>query len=370
MKKYKLTAMLLSLALIMSMVLTACGSKRDDEQTGNNGSNNASTGNEVWEQTFEADGNEYPSMTIGLATMGNMNDIAATPGCQGFALFKNYMEGKSGGKIKVEIYDNSVLGSDEDMLEQVAQNSVQITTPMTSGLLTYDTEFGALDLPFLFASSDQAIAAMNGEVGEYFKSALDSSTGLTIAGYYYNGARSMTNNVRPITCVDDMKGLKMRVMNSDTYVKLMQVLGANPTPISWNELFTAMQQGTVDGEENPPSTIYPSGFAEVQKYFSKTEHVFGYAAVVVSSAFYNGMDDASRKLFDEGIELLTSTADKAELEIGDAYIAKMAEAGMECNDITPENKQGFIDATASVRDEYRSVYSAELWGILDKVTAN
>ena len=92
MKKYKLTAMLLSLALIMSMVLTACGSKRDDEQTGNNGSNNASTGNEVWEQTFEADGNEYPSMTIGLATMGNMNDIAATPGCQGFALFKNYME--------------------------------------------------------------------------------------------------------------------------------------------------------------------------------------------------------------------------------------------------------------------------------------
>ena len=108
----------------------------------------------------------------------------------------------------------------------------------------------------------------------------------------------------------------------------------------------------------------------MQKYFSKTEHVFGYAAVVVSSAFYNGMDDASRKLFDEGIELLTSTADKAELEIGDAYIAKMAEAGMECNDITPENKQGFIDATASVRDEYRSVYSAELWGILDKVTAN
>lgn len=256
------------------------------------------------------------------------------------------------------------------MLEQVAQNSVQITTPMTSGLLTYDTEFGALDLPFLFASSDQAIAAMNGEVGEYFKSTLDSSTGLTIAGYYYNGARSMTNNVRPITCVDDMKGLKMRVMNSDTYVKLMQALGANPTPISWNELFTAMQQGTVDGEENPPSTIYPSGFAEVQKYFNKTEHVFGYAAVVVSSAFYNGMDDASRKLFDEGIELLTSTADRAELELGDGYIAKMAEAGMECNDITPENKQGFIDATASVRDEYRSVYSAELWGILDKVTAN
>lgn len=202
MKKYKLTAMLLSIALIMSMALTACGSKSDDDQTNNNDSS-TSTGNEVWEQTFEADGNEYPSMTIGLATMGNMNDIASTPGCQGFSLFKNYMEGKSGGKIKVEIYDNSVLGSDEDMLEQVAQNSVQITTPMTSGLLTYDEEFGALDMPFLFASSDQAIAAMNGELGEYFKSTLDSSTGLTIAGYYYNGARSMTNNVRPITCVDD-----------------------------------------------------------------------------------------------------------------------------------------------------------------------
>lgn len=375
MKRVKVLSALLCMVMSMSLLLASCGGS--SSSAGNKGSSSgtssaaqSSGGTEVWEQTYEADGKTYPAMTIKQGTIGNMSDIAATPGCQGFAAFKNFMEGRSGGKIKVEIYDNSVLGGDEAMLEQVAQNSLQITTPMVGGLLSYNEEFGAVELPFLFASSDQAISAMEGAVGDYYKNALDPSTGLAIAGYYYNGARSMTNNKHPITCVDDCKGLKMRVMNSDVYIKLMEALGANPTPISWGELYTAMQQGTVDGQENPPSTIYPSGFAEVQKYFSQTEHVYGYAAIVVNSEFYHGMDADTRALFDEGIELLVSIANEAELELGEAYIAKMAEAGMECNTIDPDKKQEFIDATASVRDSYRSVYSSELWAVLDAATAN
>lgn len=378
MKRSSLIATILATATAMSLLLTSCGSggassgnvSAGTASSSGSSASQSSAGTEVWEQTYQADGKTYPEMTIKLGTIGNMNDIAATPGCQGFAAFKNFMEGNSGGKIKVEIYDNSVLGGDEDMLEQVSQNSIQMTTPMFSNLLSYNAEFGAVELPFLFSSSDQIINAIDGELGDYYKSLMaESSTGLAISGYYYNGARSMTNNVRPITSVADMKGLKMRVMNSDVYIKLMEALGANPTPISWSELYTAMQQGTVDGEENPPSTIYPSGFAEVQKYFSQTEHVYGYAVVVCNSDFYNGLDTDTKALYDEGIELLDSIATNAELELGDAYIAKMTEAGMVCNTIDPDKKQEFVGATKSVRDEYRSVYSDKLWAILDSVTA-
>lgn len=371
MKRVKILSALLSIAMVLSLLMTSCGSGGSSSPSGQSagGASQNSGGTEVWEKTYEADGKTYPAMTIKQGTIGNMSDIASTPGCQGFAAFQKFMEGRSGGKIKVEIYDNGVLGGDEAMLEQVSQNSLQITTPMTSGLLTYDEEFGAVELPFLFSSSDQVIKAMEGGVGEYYKKALDPSTGLAIAGYYYCGARSMTNNKHPITSVADCKGLKMRVMNNDVYIKMMEALGANPTPITWGELFTAMQQGTVDGQENPPSTIYPSNFAEVQKYFSKTEHVYGYAAIVVNADFYRGMDADTRALFDEGIKLLIDIANEAELELGDAYIAKMAEAGMECNDIDADKKQEFIDATASVRDSYRGVYSAELWTLLDAAAA-
>ena len=374
MKRFTGEKAVLAMMIVASLILSSCSGSGDTSksqqsdvsqpiQGGNSGTM------EIWEQTYEADGISYPETTIRLGTIGNMSDIAATPGCQGFAAFKNFMEGKSDGKITVEIYDNSVLGGDEAMLEQVSQNSLQISIPMVSGLLSYNEEFGAVELPFLFSSADQAISAMDGEVGEYYKTALDSDTGLAIAGYYYNGARSITNNVRPITSVADCAGLKIRVMNNDVYIAMMEALGANPTPISWNELYTAMQLGTVDGEENPPSTIYPNGFAEVQKYFSQTEHVYGFAAVVCNADFYNNMDTETKTLFDEGIQLLCKIATDAEIEIGDAYISQMAEAGMECNILTEEAKQDFIDATAAVRDNYRDVYSAELWAVLDDATA-
>lgn len=373
MKRSRLFRAVFVMAMSSVLLLTSCSSGGENSQTSVSDSSpdrgSSSESIEVWEQTYEADGISYPEMTIRLGTIGNMSDIAATPGCQGFAAFKNFMEGRSDGKITVEIYDNSVLGGDEAMLEQVSQNSLQISIPMVSGLLSYDEEFGAVELPFLFSSADQAISAMQGEVGDYYKNNLDPNTGLAIAGYYYNGARSMTNNVRPITCVADCAGLKIRVMNNDVYIAMMQALGANPTPISWNELYTAMQLGTVDGEENPPSTIYPSGFAEVQKYFSQTEHVYGFAAVVCNADFYNSMDSDTKALFEEGIDLLCDIATQAEIEIGDAYIAQMEEAGMECNTLTDEAKQEFIEATASVRDSYRDVYSAELWAVLDEATA-
>ena len=396
MKKKRCASAVLAAALSMSVLLAGCSSSSVETTAASGSAETSAAGAETeaasgtsapesksgaaasgsynvedkpWEQTFEADGKDYPQMTIKQGTIGNMSDIASTPGCQGFALFKNFMEGRSGGKIKVEIYDNSVLGGDEDMLEQVGQGSLQLDTPMTSNLITYDEEFGAMELPFLFQSSDQVIRAMKGDLGKYYEDKLDPSTGIKIVGSYYNGARSMTNSVRPINTVDDMKGLKMRVMNNDVYIKMMEALGANPTPISWNELFTALQQGTVDGEENPPSTIYPSGFAEVQKYFSQTEHVYGYALVVTNSEWYSGLDADTKALFDEGIEKMTELANTAELALGDYYIKEMSEDGMECNTITAENRQGFVDATQSVRDEYRNVYSSDLWAILDKVIA-
>lgn len=279
--------------------------------------------------------------------------------------FAEYVEAESKGALKVEVYPNALLGGDVQMTESVALGTLQMALPSTSTLVMYSPMFGALDMPFIFTSTDKAFEALNGDAGQLLNDEL-KKVGIYNLAYNFNGIRNITNNVRPITEPADLKGVKMRVMESPIFIDMFTLLGTNPTPISFGELFTALQQKTVDGQENAASLIYDSKFQEVQKYFSKTTHVYGFCANIINADFYDGLSAEHKAILDEGAKIWLGEWQIEQEDGGnEAYIQKLIDAGMEVNDVTPENLQKFADAVKPMYEKYRKEMGDQIFDLLE-----
>lgn len=280
--------------------------------------------------------------------------------------FKEYVEKESNGEITVEIYPNGILGGDVQMTEAVADGTLQMALPTTSILVMYSPMFGALDMPFMFNNIEKAFEGLNGgPIGEKLNAELQK-VGILNLGYNFNGIRNMTNNARPITEPADLKGIKMRVMESPVFIDMFKYLGANATPMSFSELFTGLQQKTVDGQENPASLIYASKFQEVQKYLSLTEHVYSICANLINEDFYNGLTDEQKAIVNEGAkQFLVDWQISQESNDNQKFIDMLKEAGMEVNEVAPENKQKFIDAVTPMYDKYQQELGKEIFDIIE-----
>ena len=280
--------------------------------------------------------------------------------------FKKYVEEQSGGKISVEIYPNGQLGGDRQMLESVALGTIQMTIPSTSVLTTYDPKFGILDMPFIFNDVDTCFKALDGDVGQTLDVILPT-VGMKNFGYSYNGARSMSNNLRPINSPEDLVGIKMRVMESPVFIDLFKHLGANPTPMSFGEVFTALQQGTVDAQENSPSLVYSMKFNEVQKYYSLTDHVQGILANVINDKFFTSLPADQQKIVQEGaIKFLVQKQRQLEIDDTEMFLQKLVDSGMIINEITPENHQKFVDALKPMYEKYSKEIGQEKFDMIEK----
>lgn len=280
--------------------------------------------------------------------------------------FKKYVEEQSGGTISVEIYPNGQLGGDRQMLESVALGTIQMTIPSTSVLTTYDPQFGALDMPFIFNDVETAFKALDGDVGQKLDAILPT-VGLKNLGYSYNGARSMSNNVHPINEPKDLAGIKMRVMESPVFIDLFKALGANPTPMSFGEVFTALQQGTVDAQENSPSLVYSMKFNEVQKYYSLTGHVQGILANVINDKFFTSLSEEQQKIVQEGAtKFLVQGQRQMEIDDTAMFLTKLADGGMIINEITPENHQKFVEALKPMYEKYSKEIGQDMFDMIAK----
>ena len=279
--------------------------------------------------------------------------------------FKQAVEEKSGGTIKVEIYPNSALGGDSELTESVAMGTLQAALPSTSVLVSYSPEFGIMDMPWLFDKAESACAAMDGDMGNYFNEKLET-VGIHCLGYSYNGLRSMTNNVRPITKPEDLKGLKMRVMENQVFIDFFNTLGASATPMSFNELFTGLQQNTVDGQENPPSLIYASRLQEVQKYLSVTEHVNNFLGFIINKNFYDGLSQEQQQIVTEAAAEFVKQQRQMELQDTQVYIDKLKESGMQVNTLTPEEKTAFKEALAPMYEKYKAEFGEEIFSMAEE----
>ena len=279
--------------------------------------------------------------------------------------FKKTVEEKSNGTISVQIYPNSVLGGDSELTESVAMGTLEAALPSTSVLVSYSDDFGIMDMPYLFSSPENAFSAMDGDLGGYFNEKLEE-VGIHSLGYSYNGLRSMTNSSHPIETPEDLKGLKMRVMENEVFIDFFQTLGASATPMSFNELFTGLQQHTVDGEENPPSLIYASKFQEVQEYLSLTEHVNNFLGFIMNQDFYNSLTEEQRTIIDEAAGEFVEQQRQMELEDTERYIELLEEEGMQVNRLNDEQKAAFRQELEPMYEKYRAQYGEEVFEMAEK----
>jgi len=274
-------------------------------------------------------------------------------------VFQEYVEKGSNGRIKVELYPNAQLGGDREMSEGVQLGILQMALPVTSITASFEGSFHVVEMPYLFTTREAAFEALDGQLGKELDRRL-LSKGMMNLGYFENGFRHITNNRRPIQTIDDLKGLKIRTMETPIHVAFFKKVGANPTPMSFGELYTALQQGTVDGQENPIVLIYDSRFYEVQKYCSLTGHVFSVVHILANRSFIENLPDDLEKLVKEGARRFVTRHREIMPQEEKRLLAELEAKGMIVNDLKPENKQPLVEAARAVYDQFKGEIGSDI----------
>ncbi|MFK3959915.1 TRAP transporter substrate-binding protein [Pseudalkalibacillus hwajinpoensis] len=339
----KKLAMVLSTILLIAM-LAACGNS-GEKASSNGGDESASNGGE----------SKVIKAGIGL------ND--QHPQYKGLLKFKEIVEEKTDGAITVETYHSGQLGDDRSMTEALQLGTQEVTIPSTAPLANFVPEFSVFDIPFLFPNEEVADTVLDGEVGQELLQKLESQN-LVGLSYWENGFRDLTNSKRAVATMKDFDGLKIRTMENDLHLDAFKALGANPTPMAFTELFTALQQGTVDGQENPYATIYLQKFYEVQNHVSNTHHIYSPFVFLMSKSFYDGLTEDQQKIMKEAAVEAGKYERKLNREANDKYLQSLQDEGMEYTEITPEAREEMVKAVAPVIDEYKGQIGEET---VDKV---
>ncbi len=250
---------------------------------------------------------------------------------------------KLGDKAVVKLFDSQQLGKDKEMLQKVKLGSVHITLP-SSVMSSIADEFGVFDMPFLI--KDRAhVAEIEATMFREKMTPAVESQGFEVLAMWENGVRHITNNAKPINTPGDLEGLKIRTPKSTWRVKMFDAWGANPTPMSFSEVFVGLQTGVIDGQENPYTNIAGAKLNEVQKYLSVTGHVYSPAYPTVGKAAFAKLDPEVQQILREtALELAVWAREKGEAEDG-AFREKLEAAGMEIN---VADREAFVAASASV----------------------
>lgn len=227
-------------------------------------------------------------------------NAAGHPIIQGMEKFKEVLEKSSGGKIKVNIFPGGQLGGDQQNLSALQGGTLEMVS-MNSGILaSIVKDFGVYDFPFMFANGKEADTVVDGAFGKKLHAKLEEK-GVVGLGYYELGFRHITNSKRPINKVADIDGLKLRVIPNAINVDWVKALGANPTPLPFPELYAALEQKAVDGQENPVATINGAKFFEVQKHLALTGHQYNPQSVLISKKFWDGLNAGEKKLVQDAV---------------------------------------------------------------------
>lgn len=278
---------------------------------------------------------------------------------QGFYKFQEIVEKESGGAIKVEVYPDGVLGDDRRTLEGLQLGSIQGTTVSTGPIASFSASIGVFDLPFLFKDRETAYKVLDGPIGQEQLDGL-AKAGFIALAYWENGFRHLSNSRREVTTLEEMKGLKIRTVESAIHVDIWKALGTNATPMSMSQLYTGLEQKVVDGQENPLANIQANKLDEVQKFVTLTGHVYGASPFMISKVFWDTLNDKEKGIMK-----------KAALEARD-YERKLAQAedktsteyltskGLKISELKPGEKEKMREAVKVIYDKYGAAYGAEL----------
>lgn len=255
----------------------------------------------------------------------------------------------SEGRIKGTVYPAEQLGKESQVIQSVQNGVIEFTIIGHDPLAQFVSDSALLSLPFLFSNHEQAFRILEGEVGDALEKKLAEKK-LHILGWSNNGARVYTNNTRPLETPADFKGLKFRSPENPVNLAVTRSLGGIPSAIAYGEVYTALQQKTIDGQENAVINIYPSKLQEVQKFMSMTNHILSFVVIVASEDFYNSLSVADQALVNAAAKEAQDWHRGYVDDLTKDLIKKMEATGMQVN--YPKNMQLFKDATKAVHDEY------------------
>jgi tripartite ATP-independent transporter DctP family solute receptor len=250
----------------------------------------------------------------------------------GMERFAEIVEKNSGGKMKVQVFPGGALGSDQANVSALQGGTLEMAA-MNSGIFaSLVKDFAIYDFPFLFGNAKEADAVVDGPFGQGLHKKLEEK-GLVGLAYYELGFRELTNSKRPINKVEDIAGLKLRVIPNPINVDWVKALGANPTPLPFPELYAALEQGAVDGQENPVATIKGAKLFEVQKYMTLTNHQYNPQSIVVSKKFWDTLAAGDRKILEDAAResiAYQRTQSRAALQAG---LEDLKKGGMQVSEL-------------------------------------
>lgn len=266
--------------------------------------------------------------------------------------FKEQVEEKTNGRVIVDIQPNGNLGDEREMTEGLQLGTIDITVAVAATLSGFDADMDVFNFPYLFDTREEAFNVLDSETGQEIFSGMNDQ-GIEIYGTFDLGFRSMTNSKRPIQTPEDARGIRMRTLESSVCVDSLGELGIDAVSMSFGELFTALQTGAVDGQENPLFTIYNSRFYEVQKYLSLTEHFYPVCPLMVSDLMWDKLSDEDTEIVKQELYDMVDYERKIAGEELDKTLEAIKESGMEVNEV---DKAAFKEAISPVYEKYEEQY--------------
>lgn len=328
-KMNKVLAMLLALGLMLS--LAACG-----------------------EKTPTPGNSDTPAAEIGEHTIIVHHIGSETHPYQlGAELFRDYLEEYSGGKMTLDIFGNNQLASGAKAVEGTQTGTIDIAIENPMSYSSIVPSMDALNMPYLFDSAEQAFAMMDSEQCKVFAEDCEAH-GLKLLGYWYNGWRNISNSKRAINSVEDLEGLTIRIAESQVFADMMKALGMNAVPLANGELFSAMQTGTVDAQENPLNNYINNKYYEVNRFLTMTRHVFSVEPVTMNLDLWNSLNSAEQEALQKAFDAATPEARKLAQDKETNQLNDFLAQGADIEVVYLEDLTPFREKVASVYDQYRS----------------
>jgi tripartite ATP-independent transporter DctP family solute receptor len=259
------------------------------------------------------------------------------PQTLGLLLMKEYVEERTDGNVVVNVFPNSQLGDEIESVEQVLMGSIEMATASIGPIMTFQEKFAVLDIPFLFDNYLEAWSCLDSKIGTDLLDTLEE-VGLYGLAYMENGYRHVTNNVRPINSPADLKGVKIRTMQAPLHMANFRALSANPTPVPFSEVYMALSQRIVDGQENPLANIWELKLIEVQKYTSLTGHIYDAMPLVTNLDWFRKLPQDYQIIIEKGAILGQNYSRFVNANREDLIVQKLRAGGMEINDLSPVAK--------------------------------
>lgn len=284
---------------------------------------------------------------------------------KGLVKFGEVVEKETGGAIKVQVFSDGVLGGDRQTLEALQMGTVHGTSVSTGPIAAFAPQFDVFDLPFLFKDKATAFKVVDGPIGQELLEQLPK-VGFIGMNYWENGFRHLTNNKREVKTLEDIKGLKIRTLESKVHVDTWKTLGANPTPMSFSQLYTALEQGVVDGQENPFGNVTGNKFYEVQKYLTTTGHVYNASPFLISKKFWDTLSEQEKEVMKKAAKEAQAYQRQLNDKEDQDSAALLTEKKMKISELNPGEKEKIVEALKPVYEKYSETLGKEF---VDKLLA-